>query len=174
MVPQAAAESSTPPEDNNTPVAWSDVRAAFRFRRAPVGQVSPFQSVDVAAPSTPMKFGRLMAALAVTARARRLRKRHGEGRQRDAAGVRIGGDQRVERLQLDVQWDVGIRQHHAPERDRPSQIGSRETGACARSACFAPWLPSYSETGLGPSSRRQTAGCPSSCANSARNGPTES
>ena len=73
MVPQAAAESSTPPEDNNTPVAWSDVRAVFRFRRAPVGQVSPFQSVDVAAPSTPMKFGRLMAALAVTARARRLR-----------------------------------------------------------------------------------------------------
>ena len=73
MVPHAAAESSTPPDDNSTPVAWSVARATLRFLRAPVGHASPFQSVAVAAPSTPMKLGRLIAALAVTSRARRFR-----------------------------------------------------------------------------------------------------
>ena len=47
MVPQAAAESSTPADDNSTPVAWSESRAVFRFLRAPAGQLSPFQSVAV-------------------------------------------------------------------------------------------------------------------------------
>src|SRR5262245_18803458 len=59
IVPQAPDDVSTPADDMRMPVARSLVRAAFLLRRAPLGQLSPFQSVDVLAPSMPIKFGTL-------------------------------------------------------------------------------------------------------------------
>ena len=116
MVPQAEAEVSTPDDDSSTPVTWSVVRAVFRFLRAPVGQVSPFQSVEVVKPSTPMKFGRLMAAAVA--------QRHGEGRQRYPTGVSIGWHERVERLQLHIERHIRV-----GERDPSEWIGGGESAA---------------------------------------------
>ena len=148
--------------------AWSAVARGVAIPARAGTARSPFQSVAVAAPSTPMKLGRLIAALAVTARARRLRS----VTVKTASGMPLAsGSAGTSGLNAFSSTSSGT--SGSDSITRPNGIGRRESTRCetrqvlvrrpARRGCLR-----TPRSGLGPSSRRHTARLPVPPARTAR------